>query len=107
MKGEEGSLISLLARKRPVVGWTYYVFALSSVTKTLFQFRSELVCMNTLGKVFVAFVSGRNGNEDDLVIGTSTRLRMGMRRAFLIGMSARLGIGMWQVVGMYMSHWNE
>ena len=29
MRGQEGALISLLARKRKVLGWTYYTFVLS------------------------------------------------------------------------------
>ena len=74
MKGEAGSLISLLARKKPIVGWSYYVFALSSVTKTLFQFRSQLVYMNAL-KRFGS--EGNIGNKNEphslftLQIGTN------------------------------------
>ena len=55
MKGEEGCVISLLAKKKPLVGWNYYVFALSSATKMLHQYRSELVsvqcdtCTCTMG----------------------------------------------------------
>lgn len=42
IKGEQGTLISLLARKKPVIGWTYNVFALSPSNKMLYQFKSEL-----------------------------------------------------------------
>lgn len=49
MKGEQGSLISLLAKRRPLaLGWSYYVFALSSANKKIYQFRSELVCLQLL-----------------------------------------------------------
>jgi hypothetical protein len=41
MKGEKGSLISLLAKKR-YVGWSYYVFALSAASKKIYQFKGEL-----------------------------------------------------------------
>ena len=43
MKGQEGALISLLAKKRAVRGWTYYTFVLSPSTSTLFEYRTELV----------------------------------------------------------------
>ena len=43
LKGEEGILISLLAQKKAIIGWTYYVFALSPNNKTIYQFKSELV----------------------------------------------------------------
>jgi len=43
MKGQEGALISLLAKKRAVLGWTYYTFVLSPSTSTLFEYRTELV----------------------------------------------------------------
>ena len=46
MKGEQGTLISLLARRRPLaLGWSYGVFALSSKNKKIYQFKSELVRM--------------------------------------------------------------
>ena len=44
MKGQKGTLISLLAKKRQLsLGWAYGVFALSSTNKTIYHFRSELV----------------------------------------------------------------
>ena len=43
LKGEQGTVISLLAKKRSLVGWSYFVFALAPSSKTLYQFRSELV----------------------------------------------------------------
>ena len=43
MRGQEGALISLLARKRKVLGWTYYTFVLSPSNSTLYQYRTELV----------------------------------------------------------------
>ena len=45
LKGEEDTLISLLAQKRALIGWTYYVFALSPTNKTVYQFKSELVSL--------------------------------------------------------------
>lgn len=43
MKGEQGTLISLLAKRRPLaLGWSYGVFALSSKNKKIYQFKSEL-----------------------------------------------------------------
>jgi len=42
MKGQEGALISLLAKKRAVLGWTYSTFVLSPSTSTLFEYRTEL-----------------------------------------------------------------
>lgn len=42
MRGQEGALISTLARRRLVLGWTYYTFVLSPGNKTLYQYRSEL-----------------------------------------------------------------
>lgn len=41
MRGQEGALISLLAKRRIVLGWTYYTFVLSP-SSTLYQYRSEL-----------------------------------------------------------------
>ncbi len=43
MKGQVGALISLLARKRLVLGWTYYLFILSPNNRKMYQYRSELV----------------------------------------------------------------
>ena len=44
MKGEQGVLISLLAKRRPLaLGWSYGVFALSPKNRKLYQFKSELV----------------------------------------------------------------
>ena len=43
MKGQEGALISLLARKRLVLGWTYYLFVLAPNSRKIYQYRSELV----------------------------------------------------------------
>ncbi len=43
MKGQEGALISPLAKKRVVLGWTYYIFVLSAPNKKLYQYRTELV----------------------------------------------------------------
>lgn len=42
MKGQEGALISLLSRKRRVLGWTYYLFILCPGSKRIYQYRSEL-----------------------------------------------------------------
>lgn len=42
MKGQEGILMSLLAKKRMVLGWCYYLFVLSPFSKKIYQFRSEL-----------------------------------------------------------------
>lgn len=44
MKGEQGTLISLLAKKRTLsLGWGYGVYAVSSANKKMYQFKSELV----------------------------------------------------------------
>ncbi len=43
MRGQEGVLISPLAKRRVVLGWTYYIFVLSSTNKRLYQYRTELV----------------------------------------------------------------
>ncbi len=43
MKGQDGVLLSLLARKRMVLGWTYYLYALCPTSKKIYQYRSELV----------------------------------------------------------------
>ena len=48
MRGQEGALISTLARRRLVLGWTYYTFVLSPGNKTLYQYRSELVCSQSM-----------------------------------------------------------
>lgn len=48
MKGQQGALISPLAKKRVVLGWTYYTFVLSTPNKKLYQYRSELVCTECL-----------------------------------------------------------
>jgi len=49
MKGQVGALISLLARKRIVLGWTYYVFVLVPNNRKIYQYRTELV---RCGKTF-------------------------------------------------------
>ena len=49
MRGQEGALISPLAKKRMVLGWTYYIFVLSNPNKKLYQFRTELVSWERLG----------------------------------------------------------
>ena len=43
MKGQSGTLISVLAKKRLVLGWTDYYFAFSPKNRRLYQYRSELV----------------------------------------------------------------
>ena len=43
MKGQEGALISSLARKRRVLGWAHYLFVLVPNSKRIYQYRSELV----------------------------------------------------------------
>lgn len=42
MKGQEGALISSLARKRRVLGWAHYLFVLVPNSKRIYQYRSEL-----------------------------------------------------------------
>ena len=45
MKGQSGTVASLLAKKRLVLGWSNYYFIFFPKNRRLYQYRSELVSL--------------------------------------------------------------
>lgn len=51
MKGQFGTMASLLAKKRLVLGWSNYYFIFFPKNRRLYQYRSELVSYSSSCRV--------------------------------------------------------
>ena len=50
MKGQSGAVGSVLAKRRLVLGWNHYYFVFFPKHRRLYQYRSELVRLQTRGE---------------------------------------------------------